>query len=180
VASVRQITSDELRPEEVKALRSLFDAAWGHKDEAFTEDDFRHAFGGVHFLMEDGPDIVGHASVVPRELRTADHRLSTGYVEAVATHPDHQRTGIGSALMREAGAHIGRTFQLGALDTGIAAFYERLGWTVWAGPTFVWMDVGPEPTPDEDGSVLILRTATTPELDLTAPLMCDWRSGDVW
>ena len=154
MATLRQVTSDELRPDEVEALRDLFDEAWHHKDEVFTEDDFRHAFGGVHFLMVDGPDIVGHASVVPRELRTGDHRLATGYVEAVATRPDHQRRGIGSALMREVGALIDRTYELGALDTGIAAFYERFGWTVWAGPTFVWMDVGPEPTPDEDGSVL--------------------------
>jgi aminoglycoside 2'-N-acetyltransferase I len=180
MAPLRQVTSDELRPDEVEALRDLFDGAWTHKDEVFTEDDFRHAFGGVHFLMEDGPDIVGHASVVPRELRTGDHRLATGYVEAVATRPDHQRRGIGTALMREVGALIDRTYELGALDTGIAAFYERLGWTVWAGPTFVWMDVGPRPTPDEDGSVLILRTAATPELDPASPLMCEWRSGDVW
>jgi len=58
--------------------------------------------------------------------------------------------------------------------------YERFGWTVWAGPTFVWMDVGPVPTPDEDGSVLVLRTATTPELDPASPLICEWRPGDVW
>ncbi len=180
VANLRQVPSGDLRPDEVEALRALFDEAWHHKDERFTEDDFRHAFGGVHFLMVEGSDIIGHASVVPRELRAGDHRLATGYVEAVATRPDHQRRGIGTALMREVGSHIDGTFELGALDTGIAAFYERFGWTVWAGPTFVWMDVGPEPTPDEDGSVLILRTATTPELDPTAPLMCEWRPGDVW
>jgi len=161
-------------------LRALFDEAWHHKAEVFTEDDFRHAFGGVHFLMQDGSEIVGHASVVPRELRTGGHRLATGYVEAVATRPDHQRRGIGTELMRAVDTHIDQAFALGALDTGIAAFYERLGWSVWTGPTFVWKDVGPEPTPDEDGSVLILRTATTPELDPTLPLMCEWRPGDVW
>jgi hypothetical protein len=31
-------------------------------------------------------------------------------------------------------------------------------------------------TPQDDGSVLVLGG----ELDLDAPLVCDWRSGDVW
>jgi aminoglycoside 2'-N-acetyltransferase I len=177
---IRQVASSELTPGEVAALRALFDDAWRHKEEPFDDDDFRHAFGGVHLLMEEGSEIVGHASVVQRELRTGDHRLATGYVEAVATRPDRQHRGIGTALMHAVAAHIEPAFELGALDTGIAAFYERLGWTVWAGPTFVWKDVGPEPTPDEDGSVLVLRTSTTPDLDLTSPLMCEWRPGDVW
>lgn len=179
MATLRQVPSDGLRPDEVQALRTLFHEAWD-EDGVFTEDDFRHAFGGVHFLMQDGPDILGHASVVPRELRTGEHRLATGYVEAVATRPDHQRRGLGSAIMREVGASLNGTFELGALATGIPEFYERFGWTVWPGPAFVWTDAGPEPTPNEDGSVLVLRTAATPVLDHTLPLICEWREGDVW
>jgi aminoglycoside 2'-N-acetyltransferase I len=40
---------------------------------------------------------------------------------------------------------------------------------------------GEQRTPDEDGYVMILRTASTPaDLDLEAPISCDWRPGDVW
>jgi aminoglycoside 2'-N-acetyltransferase I len=35
-------------------------------------------------------------------------------------------------------------------------------------------------TAEEDGSVLVLRTPVTGTLDLTGPLTCDWRPGDVW
>ena len=83
---------------------------------------------------------MAHGSVVARELHTNGHRLATGYVEAVATLPVRQRRGHGSALMRAIGEHIDQMFELGALDTGIAGFYERFGWIVWEGPTFVRMD----------------------------------------
>ena len=180
MAIVRRVASDDLRAEEMAALRDLFDAAWRNKDAEFTEQDLANAFGGVHFILEQEGRIVSHGSVIERELHTADLRLTTGYVEAVATLPSRQGRGHASTVMRAIGEHIDRTFQLGALDTGIPGFYEPLGWFVWKGPTFVRMDRGPEPTPDEDGSVLVRRTPTTPEIDPTASLSCDWRPGDVW
>jgi aminoglycoside 2'-N-acetyltransferase I len=179
--TVRRVASDDLHAEEVAALRDLFDAAWANKGSEFTEEDWSHTFGGVHFIVEREGRIVSHGSVIARELHTADHRLTTGYVEAVATLPSRQGRGHGSTVMHAIGEHIDRTFQLGALDTGIPGFYEPLGWSVWKGPTFVRIDSGSEkPTPDEDGSVLVRLTPTTPHLDPSAPLSCDWRSGDVW
>lgn len=72
--------------------------------------------------------MVAHASVVERELRTADHCLRTGYVEAVATRPSHQRKGLGSIVIGAVGEHIDGTYRLGALATGVVGFYERFGW----------------------------------------------------
>lgn len=161
-------------------LGDLFRAAWKGESEEFTDKDWDHAVGGLHFLLEEGETIVAHASVVERELHTGGRRLVTGYVEAVATRPMHQRRGHGSALMREVGEYIDETFELGALDTGSSAFYERLGWVVWKGPTFVRTDSGLIRTADEDGQVLVRLTPTSPELDLSAPISCDWRPGDVW
>jgi aminoglycoside 2'-N-acetyltransferase I len=180
VAAVRRRTSDELSSAEVGVLGDLFRAAWEGKSEEFTDEDWGHALGGLHFLLEEGETIVAHASVVERELHTGDRQLATGYVEAVATWPSHQRRGHGSALMREVGEYIDETFELGALDTGRSAFYERLGWLAWMGPTFVRTDSGLIRTADEDGQVLVRLTPTSPELDLSAPISCDWRPGDVW
>ncbi|MGH2709436.1 MAG: GNAT family N-acetyltransferase, partial [Actinomycetota bacterium] len=92
MAVVRRSRSDELRASEVTALRALFDAAWGDEmrgtpAEGFTDDDWDHARGGLHFVLEDGGGIISHASVVERWLETGGHRLATGYVEAVATWP---------------------------------------------------------------------------------------------
>ena len=180
MAAVRRAATEQLRPDDIVALHALFDAAWRDEPEGFTEEDWEHARGGLHFILEDDGAIVSHASVVRRELHTNDLRLATGYVEAVATWPNHQGKGYGSALMREVGEHIDHTFQLGALDTGRTAFYERLGWAVWKGPTFVRTDSGLVRTAEEDGNVLVRLTPTSPELDLSAPISCDWRPGAVW
>ena len=179
MAVVRRVASGDLRPSEVAALRPLLDAAFT-EDASFTEDDWDHAFGGVHFLVEEGGDIVSHASVVERDLHTGGHDLTTGYVEAVATSPFHQRRGHGSAVMREVGEYIDQTFRLGALDTGRQTFYERLGWVRWKGPTAVRTERGLVRTPEDDGNVLVRFTPTSPQLDLSAPISCEWRAGDVW
>lgn len=177
---VRRLSSDELTLREAASLRSLFDAAWPDPEDAFSDEDLDHALGGMHFVVETDGAIVSHASVVERELHTGGHRLATGYVEGVATLPEHRRSGLGSAIMTEVGAHIDRTFALGALGTGLHDFYGRLGWTTWKGPTFVRTDSGIVPTPEEDGFVMVRLTPTSSELDLSAPISCDWRPGDVW
>jgi aminoglycoside 2'-N-acetyltransferase I len=177
---VRRRASDELSSKEVVELRELFTAAWGENEEEFTDEDWDHAVGGLHFILEREGVMVAHASVVQRELHTSGHRLPTGYVEAVATRPTHQGGGYGSAVMREVTSHIDQTFPLGALDSSRRTFYERLGWRVWNGPTFVRTDSGVLRTSDEDGLVLVRLTPTSPELDLSAPISCDWRPGDVW
>lgn len=177
---VRAVPTEELGARRVAQLRALVDAAWGNDPEAFTELDWEHAMGGVHFLVEEGGHIVSHAAVVERAIEADGHPLNTGYGEAVATHPSRQRRGYGSAVMRAAGEHIDITFELGALDTGLIPFYEPLGWVRWEGPTFVRTERGPVRTADNDGSVMIRPTLRTPKLDLTGSITCDWRPGDVW
>ena len=41
-------------------------------------------------------------------------------------------------------------------------------------------DDGDRRTPEEEGDILVLETPAWPGLDVTAPLSCDWRPGDVW
>jgi aminoglycoside 2'-N-acetyltransferase I len=178
---IRLVPSDALGPDEVAALRELFDEAWSDDPEGFTDRDWSHAVGGVHVMAEaaDGR-LVAHASVVQRELHTAGHRLRTGYVEAVATRPSRQREGLGSLVIGEVGELIDRTFRLGALATGVRGFYERLGWVVYEGPTSVRTAAGLVRTAEEDGNVFVRLTPASPELDLSAPISCDWRPGDVW
>jgi aminoglycoside 2'-N-acetyltransferase I len=82
--------------------------------------------------------------------------------------------------MAEIAAIIRDEYELGALDTDAFHFYERLGWRRWHGPLFVRTDAGEVRTPDEEGYVMILTTPSSPQLDVAAPLSCDWRAGDVW
>jgi len=179
---IRQAQTGELNALDIAAVRALLDEAFGDDaEEAFAEQDWEHALGGLHFVAEMEGRIVGHASVVPRTLWVGGRPLRTGYVEAVATEPRAQGRGIGTALMRAAGAHIEGGYELGALGTGGHQFYERLGWRAWQGPSFVRAPDEVRRTPDEDGYILVLETPTTPQpLDLGSPIACDWRTGDVW
>lgn len=183
---IRQLATDELPDDAVSKLRAILVEAFGDDpDERFTDDDWEHALGGRHFLVEDDGAIVGHASVVSRELSVTGRPVHTGYVEAVAIDPARHGQGLGSRLMGEVNAYVMAHFELGALGTERHTFYERLGWRTWRGPTSVRTSAGERPTPDEDGYILALVTPSTPApsgapLDLTAPLSCDWRPGDAW
>jgi aminoglycoside 2'-N-acetyltransferase I len=178
---LRRLATQEVTSAELSAIREMMVIAFGtEEEERFGEDDWQHALGGTHFLLDLDGELVSHASVVERELHVADRPLRTGYVEAVATMPERQGLGLGSLVMTDVGVHIRERFELGALGTGRHAFYERLGWRTWAGPSAVRTDRGTRRTPHEDGFILVLLTPTTPELDFGAQLSCDWRPGDVW
>ena len=178
---LRHLPTGDLSDAETTQIRALLWAAFeDDEDGGFTEDDWQHALDGTHFVAEVDGRIVSHAAVVQRELRVAGAPCRTGYVEAVATSPPDQRHGHGTAVMREVNKHIQSEFELGALGTSSHGFYERLGWQTWRGPTFVRTSTGDVATPDEDGYILVLRTPTTPPIDIEASISCDWRPGDVW
>jgi aminoglycoside 2'-N-acetyltransferase I len=176
---VRRLSTAELTPAETAAIRQLLVDAFG-PDEWDSEDDWNHALGGMHFVLEVDGEIVAHAAVVERELQVDSRPVRTGYVEAVATAPSRQGTGLGTTVMRDVGAWIEQEFEMGALGTGSHHFYERLGWRTWLGPSWVRTSDGPKRTPDEDGYILVLLTPSSPPLDRGAPISCEWRPGDVW
>lgn len=178
---MRRLFTTDLTLEGVTAIRDLLVMAFGpEEDERFGEDDWQHALGGMHFVLDLEGVIVGHASVVERELQVDGRVLRTGYVEAVGVAPDRQGVGLGSQLMIDVNAWIRERFELGALGTGRHSFYQRLGWRTWTGPTSVRTVDGTRRTPDEDGYILVLETPSSPPLDLAAALSCEWRPGDVW
>lgn len=178
---LRRLRADTLTGVEADAIRQLLAAAFGADEEhAFTEDDWQHATGGDHFVLDVQGEVRAHASVVERALHIAGKPLRTGYVEAVATAPAYQRMGLATRVMREVGSYIAERFELGALGTSSHAFYERLGWRTWRGPSSVRTPAGERRTPDEDGYIMVLATPTSPPLDLALPISCEWRAGDVW
>ncbi|HEY8869002.1 MAG TPA: GNAT family N-acetyltransferase [Candidatus Limnocylindrales bacterium] len=115
---LRRVPTDALTTDEVRAIRALMDTAFGTGEEAFADDDWTHALGGTHFVLDLEGEIVSHASVVERTLEIDGRPLRTGYVEAVATAPGLQGRGHGTQVMEAATDHIRSTFELGALGTG--------------------------------------------------------------
>lgn len=181
-ARIRRLTTDELTADEVAAIRALMVAAFGPPGTAdgFDDDDWQHALGGVHVVLDVDGEIVAHAAVVEREIHVGGRPLRTGYVEAVATAPALQRSGHGTAVMEAVGDIIRERYELGALGTGSHGFYARFGWRTWQGPTAVRTGSGDVPSPGEDGFIMVLATPTSPPLDPTLPITSDWRPGDAW
>jgi aminoglycoside 2'-N-acetyltransferase I len=176
---LRRAATAELNEEELAAVRRMVFGAFGGR---FDEHDWEHTLGGMHVLAVEDGGFVAHGAVVERTMVVDGRALRTGYVEGVATRGDRRGRGLATLVMREVGRVVREGYELGALadGTGIPGFYQRLGWEVWQGPTWVAGPQGPERTADEDGSVLVLRTPATGELDPTGSIMCDWRGGDVW
>lgn len=178
---LRTMQSEELGPERLDELTALCEAAF---EEPFAEA-WERIGPGLHVMAERDGRIVAHAMVIDRRIylgHEADIALDVGYVEHVATLPALQGKGLGSAVMREIGRIIGLEYTLGALASGSNAFYERLGWETWAGPTSVRMPDGERVrSAGEDGHVLVMRTPRSPaDLDLHAPIAIDWRSEEPW
>jgi aminoglycoside 2'-N-acetyltransferase I len=181
-ARLRRLPTDQLTATELAAIRDLMGLAFGSApDDAFTEEDWQHTIGGTHFVLEVAGEIISHASVIERELHVDGRPLRTGYVEAVATLPQRQGMGHGTRVMGEVNDYVAANFELGALGTSSQGFYERLGWQIWRGPTFVRTPAGDQRTQDEDGGILVLLTpASPPDLVFHASISCEWRPGDVW
>lgn len=157
---------------------------WALVREAFGGDlgqeDWDHARGGLHVVLSEGDQLISHAAVVPRTLVAGGRPLSVGYVEAVATRPRFQKQGYGTQVMRAVGTIILSDYEMGALSTGSHGFYGRLGWEPWRGPTYTQAPTGRMRTPEDDDSIMILRTVRTYDLETHTPLVCEWRTGDVW
>jgi aminoglycoside 2'-N-acetyltransferase I len=177
VVTVSAFATAEAPTGVLEAARALMDEAFAGD---FDETDWDHALGGVHVVSIADGQVVAHGSVVPRTLWVGDRPTDTGYVEAVAVAPAHQRTGLGTAVMDRLGTVVRDRHEMGALGTGEFGFYERLGWERWAGETWVFEGELRRRSPDEDGYVMVLRHGTSAGFDLGRPIAWEARSGDDW
>lgn len=150
---------------------------------AHHQDDFVNLFsyipaGGLHVLAYCNHELVGHAVATTRWLQPPGHPLlRTAYIDAVATVPDYQGQGIGSAVMRQLASDIA-TYEIGCLETDRVTFYQRLGWELWRGALAGRSGSKLIPTPEQKG-IMILRLECTPSLDLGGLLVIE-STGRIW
>jgi aminoglycoside 2'-N-acetyltransferase I len=176
--TLREARTSDLSPRLLRALRTMLEAAF---DGDFAEEDWTHCLGGTHVWLEaaDG-DIVSHGSVIERHIVVAGQVQCVGYVEALATAEAWRHRGHGTTVMQRLGELIAGRHALGMLSTGTHAFYARLGWVRWEGDTWVDAQDGRVRTPEDDDSIMVLKTAASRDLALTGDLVADWRAGDAW
>jgi aminoglycoside 2'-N-acetyltransferase I len=161
----------------LKAARALLDAVFA---DEMTDHDWEHALGGMHAIVWEGEELIGHASVIQRRLLHGGRALRTGYVEGVAVRADRRRRGHAAAMMQALERVVRGAYELGALGATdeAADFYAARGWKLWQGPTSALTPTGIARTEEEDGCIYVLPVAAP--LDLSGELTCDWRDGDVW
>lgn len=175
--SLRVAQTADLSPATLAAARALLDEVF---EGDFTDHDWDHSLGGIHALLWEGADLVGHAALVQRRLVHGGRALRSGYVEGVGVRADRRRRGHGATLMGAVERVLRGAYELGALSSSEEAidFYTARGWRRWAGPTYALTPSGTVRTEEEDGGVFVFPL--TAPLDLTAGLTCDWRDGEVW
>jgi aminoglycoside 2'-N-acetyltransferase I len=136
--------------------------------------------GGVHELVHEDGELIGHASVVQRRLLHGGRALRTGYIEGVAVRQDRRGRGHGGDMMAVLEQVVRSAYQLGALgvsDDG-ARLYAARGWQRWQGPSSVLTPDGIRRTADKDGAIWVLPVSEP--VELSGELVCDWRPGSVW
>jgi aminoglycoside 2'-N-acetyltransferase I len=177
VISVRTAHTVELDAATLSAARALLDDVF---EGDMSDHDWEHSLGGVHALVWDGQELVGHASVVQRRLLHGGRALRAGYIEGVGVRADQRRRGLGAAMMEALERVVRGAYEVGALGATdeSADFYAARGWKPWQGPTSALTPTGIARTEGEDGSVYVLPVEV--QLDLSGELTCDWRDGDVW
>ena len=181
MADVRVFRTEDAPAGTLDVVRAICDAAFaGDPDGEFEDDDWDHALGGWHVVVEEEGEVLAHAAVVLRTLHVASTQFRTGYVEAVATRPGRHGEGLGSLAMIEIGEIIRREFEMGVLGTGRWSFYERMGWERWQGPTFVRRGAVDVRSEYDDDGVMVLRFGPSAEVDRRRPITCEERPGDDW
>lgn len=158
------------------AIRALMDGAFG----AVSDDTFENVLGGVHALVVEDGELIGHASVVQRRMLHAGRALRTGYIEGVAVREDRRRRGHGAAMMSVLERVVRSGYQLGALGASEdgSRLYASRGWQLWRGPSSALTPDGIRRTADKDGAIYVLPVSVP--VDVTGVLVCDWRPGSLW
>lgn len=176
MVTLRVAHTAELSPDALEAGRALLYDVF----DDMAEDDWEHSLGGLHAMVWDGPELIGHASLIQRRLVHQGRALRAGYVEGVGVRAARRGQGHGGTMMDALERSTRAAYDLGALGATEEAmdFYTHRGWQRWRGPTSALTPTGVRRTPDADEYVFVLPG--TIELDLDGELTCDWRDGDVW
>src|SRR5690348_10609013 len=154
MTGLRTVHTADLGAAEKAAIRSLMDAAFG----GVSDDTFDNVLGGVHALILEDSELIGHGSVVQRRLLHAGRALRTGYIEGVAVRADRRRRGHGALLMAALERVVRSAYQLGALGASPdgSLLYTSRGWQPWRGPASAMTPDGIRPTPGTDGAIYVL------------------------
>jgi putative acetyltransferase len=117
-------------PSDADAIRRVVERAFGQPEEAdlldrlreqLSEDDYRG------FVAVKANEVVGHVAFTPVTLEPAQPDLDLVGLAPMAVLPEHQRSGIGRALVREGLDACRRDGAGAAVVLGDPAYYRLFG-----------------------------------------------------
>lgn len=166
-----------IEPEKLTRIRTFLAEQFAGE---FTNYDWENALGGIHALLWEEGELIGHGSVIQRRLLHRQRALRAGFYECVVIHSERRGIGHGATLMTALAAKLDDAYEISALCSGVVAkpFYTKLGWLPWRGPLATLTPEGVCEDPRFRGRVFV-REHSFP-LDLDGSLACDWRDGDPW
>ena len=103
---------------------------------AFTgpEDEFNWSSSEWYATGKLAGRIVSIVGILKRRVQVGEIMLEVGGIGGVATHPDYQRLGFGSAVLQGAAEFMRHELQVefGLLvcDPDMVTFYSKLGWQI--------------------------------------------------
>lgn len=114
-------------PSDVEAVHELNRTAFGGADEAQIVDALRGAVVPLVSLVADTDGtVVGHILFSPVTPASTPHPLLMG-LAPMAVRPDHQRSGVGSALVRAGLDACRKMGAVGVVVVGHPTYYPRFG-----------------------------------------------------
>lgn len=117
-------------PEDRKAVRQVHLAAFGRPDEARLVDRLRaEGHHRISLVAEKDARLVGHVLFSDLCIRTAAGRVAALCLAPLAVRPQHQRRGIGTALVRQGLQSCRCEGHRIVLVVGEPHFYRRFGFS---------------------------------------------------
>lgn len=145
-----------VRPEErhdAAAVRMVHERAFGRADEArLVEALHRDGFVRLALVAEVGGGVVGHVLFSDLPVRTVAGTVHLLALAPLAVLPEHQRAGIGSALVRHGLHECAERGHRAVVVLGEPAYYGRFGFTTeraasltspYSGPYFQAVELKP-------------------------------------
>lgn len=117
------------RPEDADAIRHVNDDAFQQPDEGRLVDRLRRTDGYIGLVATLEDTLVGHIAFSPMTLSPARPDLNIVGLAPMAVLSDHQRKGVGSALVRDGLAACRRAGADAVFVLGHPSYYPRFGFT---------------------------------------------------